>query len=56
MIFLSIIIPRTIFFLNDHEVCGSILVTYLNQTSIFEWWIVRSIYKNGHQKNVFTRD
>lgn len=52
---LSIIIPKTLFFLNNHEVCGLILVTYLNQNTIFEWWVVRSICKNGHQEYMFTK-
>ena len=56
MISLSIIVPNTLFFLNDCEVCRPIPVTYLNQTSLFEWRVVRSTCKNGNQNYVFTRD
>ena len=32
-------------------------VTYLDQTSIFEWWVVRCKFKNRHQeRHVFNTD
>ena len=30
-------------------------ITYLNQTPIFEWYVVRCGTKNGYQKDVFER-
>ena len=32
------------------------LVTYLNRTSIFEWYVIRYGSKNGHQKDVSKRE
>lgn len=34
------------------KACGPKLVTYLNRTLIFEWWVVRCISKKGNQKGM----
>ena len=35
---------------------GLILVTYLQRTPIFEWWLVRCGSRSGHQKDMFLKE
>jgi hypothetical protein len=37
----------------DHKGSGPYSATYLNQTPIFEWRVVRCGSKNGHQKTSY---
>ena len=34
-----------------NKICGFYVVTLLNRTSEFEWYMARLVVKNGHYKN-----